>query len=75
MIKRFFMLAIALVFFTVEGYSYIDPGTGSYLVQIILAAFVGASLGVKLFWHKIKAFFSGNKQTETPETPENEESK
>jgi hypothetical protein len=58
MIKRFFILIIVFIFFTVKGYSYIDPGTGSYVVQIIIAAFVGASLGIKLFWDKIKAFFS-----------------
>ncbi|MCP5047974.1 MAG: hypothetical protein GY940_12430, partial [bacterium] len=55
-------------FFTIRGYSYIDPGTGSYLIQIIIAGLVGASLGIKLFWRKIKDFFvnlfSGKKETE-----------
>jgi len=71
MIKRFFMIAIVLIFLTVEGYSYIDPGTGSYLVQIILAGFVGASLGIKIFWTRIKAFFT--KKQDIPETQETSE--
>lgn len=39
-------------------YGYIDPGTGSYIFQIVVAAFVAVSFAVKIFWHKIKAFFS-----------------
>ncbi|UCH98746.1 MAG: hypothetical protein JSV88_23545 [Candidatus Aminicenantes bacterium] len=39
-------------------YGYIDPGTGSYLIQIIIAVIAGAALGVKLSWKKIKRFFA-----------------
>lgn len=34
---------------------YIDPGTGSYLVQVIAAA----ALGVAFFFRNIKNFFLG----------------
>ena len=37
--------------------AYIDPGTGSYVFQIIIAAFVAVSFMVKVYWHKIKGFF------------------
>lgn len=40
---------------------YIDPGSGSYLVQVIVAAALGAAFWIKMSWHRIKAFFSGNK--------------
>ena len=39
--------------------AYLDPGTGSYLFQILIAALVGGLFAVKLFWGKIAAFFSG----------------
>ncbi|MBS1760604.1 MAG: hypothetical protein JST23_10825 [Bacteroidetes bacterium] len=43
---------------------YIDPGTGSYLVQVI----VGAVLGVAFFFRNIKnaiiAFFTRNRKKE-----------
>ncbi len=39
-------------------HAYIDPGTGSYVFQIIIAAFVAVSFMIKVYWHKIKAFFS-----------------
>jgi hypothetical protein len=36
---------------------YIDPGSGSYLVQAIIAALLGAGFFFKNFWVKIKSFF------------------
>jgi hypothetical protein len=36
---------------------YLDPGTGSILLQTIFGVFVGALFGVKLFWHQIKDLF------------------
>ena len=35
-------------------HAYIDPGTGSYLLQIILAALFGLMFALKVFWTKIK---------------------
>jgi len=40
---------------------YIDPGSGSYLVQAIVAAALGAAFWIKMSWHRIKSFFSGHK--------------
>ncbi len=42
--------------FPLFAYGYIDPGTGSYVFQIIIAAFVAVSFAVKVYWHKIKKF-------------------
>jgi hypothetical protein len=49
--------------------AYIDPGTGSYILQLIIAAFVGVSFTVKLFWKRIKKFLWPKKaeKTETPD--------
>lgn len=38
--------------------AYIDPGTGSLIIQILLAVLVGAGFAVKIFWTRIKSFFS-----------------
>ena len=46
---------------------YIDPGSGSYLVQMIIAAILGGMFYIKTIWKRIKLFFSKNK-----EAPENE---
>lgn len=36
--------------------AYLDPGTGSYIFQIIIAAFVGIAFTFKIYWTKIKTF-------------------
>ena len=43
---------------------YIDPGSGSYLVQMIIAGILGALFYFKNLWWKIKAFFTRNKKEE-----------
>lgn len=40
---------------------YIDPGSGSYFIQVIIAAVLGAALYFKNFWLKIKSFFTKHK--------------
>ena len=40
---------------------YIDPGSSSYFVQVIVAALVGAAFWIKMSWQRIKAFFTGTK--------------
>jgi hypothetical protein len=51
------MTAVALaLIFPRRVYGYIDPGTGSYVFQLIIAAFVAVSFAVKIFWHNIKNF-------------------
>lgn len=57
MIKKVIALTVVLLVLTSSVYGYIDPGAGSYLVQVLIAAFVGASLGIKVYWKKIKGLF------------------
>ena len=51
------LLVVILFFFPAQAHAYLDPGTGSYFIQIALAAFVGALFAVRLFWGRIKVFF------------------
>ena len=37
--------------------AYLDPSTGSYIFQIVLAGLMGALFAVKIFWKNLKAFF------------------
>jgi hypothetical protein len=39
-------------------FAYLDPGTGSYLLQLALAGALGASYAVKHFWSRIKGLFT-----------------
>ena len=38
--------------------AYLDPGTGSFLIQLLIAGAVGAAFAVKMFWYKIKTGFA-----------------
>jgi hypothetical protein len=55
------LVAVSLLLWSVplDAQAYIDPGTGSYLVQAIVAAVMGSAMAVKLYWRRIKAWLSG----------------
>ena len=40
---------------------YLDPGTGSLVIQLLLGALLGIGLAVRIFWKKIKVLFTGKK--------------
>ena len=37
--------------------AYLDPGTGSLILQAIIATFAGAVVAISVYWQKIRAFF------------------
>lgn len=39
------------------AYAYIDPGTGSYVIQVAIAFVAGAFFAVKMFGKRAMAFF------------------
>lgn len=49
---------------------YIDPGSGSYLVQAIIAAVLGGLFYFKQKWLKIKYFLGGKKKEQEPDNTE-----
>jgi hypothetical protein len=59
-------LVLGLLLLPVCGYSYIDPGTGSYIIQLLIAAFVGISLSLRIFWKKIKALLPKKEKADKP---------
>jgi hypothetical protein len=40
---------------------YLDPGSGSFLIQLLLAALLGSAFAIKIYWKKIKVLFTGKK--------------
>ena len=40
------------------AFAYLDPGTGSILLQGIIAGVAGVVVVLKLYWYRIKNFFS-----------------
>lgn len=40
-----------------NAFSYIDPGSGSYVLQILIASVLGILTLMKIYWSKLKTFF------------------
>ncbi len=60
--KRYFVWTLALLAAWVlaspgRAQAYLDPGTGSYLFQILIAGLIGGLFAVKIFWVRIRLFF------------------
>ena len=54
------ILAITLIlgqFSISNAFAYIDPGSGSMIVQMLIGTLVGAGIAVKLYWQKIRMKF------------------
>ena len=52
------VLALLHLIFPQKAYAYLDPGTGSYILQLAIAALLGASFAIKIYWRRIKTFFA-----------------
>jgi hypothetical protein len=52
------LAVVLLLIFTRECLAYVDPGGGSFVLQLIVAGLIGAALAVKAFWQNVKRFFS-----------------
>ncbi|MCX6114960.1 MAG: hypothetical protein NTV65_07080 [Proteobacteria bacterium] len=54
--------------------AYLDPGTGSILLQVLLAGFLGALLYIKTFFRMVKSWFvKPKKEDETKDSEEKKE--
>jgi predicted membrane channel-forming protein YqfA (hemolysin III family) len=47
-------LAVLLLGSSPSAFAYLDPGTGSMLLQVILGGIAAVGVALKLFWHKIR---------------------
>ena len=50
-------LVLFYMIFPCKGYAYLDPGTGSYFLQLLIASVLGGLYAIKVFWKNIKTFF------------------
>ena len=52
-----------LLIFAPDAFAYLDPGTGSLIVQSVVAAVAAAGFAIRLYWRRIQAWFKRGKQT------------
>ncbi len=54
----FFTYNIIAIFLIVSNaYAYLDPGTGSFILQAIIGFLAAVSAGFLYYWTKVKNFF------------------
>jgi len=40
-----------------DAFAYIDPGSGTLILQMLAGALIGAGITIKIYWQKIKMKF------------------
>jgi len=64
---NFLAISITLIVFGFEtsAQAYLDPGTGSMVLQLLLGGIAGAVVILKLYWSRFIGLFRGNAQEES----------
>lgn len=70
--QNLLVLALCLCFVP-SASAYLDPGSGSYIVQMIIAGVLGGFYAIKLYWVKIVNFIKGNSAQTDPDEELNHE--
>lgn len=52
---------------------YLDPGSGSFLLQLAIATIVGLAVVLRTQWAKIKRLFGGKSQASEDEESDDEQ--
>ena len=63
--KKIFIINIFILLISNNAHAYIDPGSGSIIIQAILGAIAAVGTTVSIYWTKIKKFFTKNKKNLT----------
>ena len=56
-LRTFILLFIYFFFVNTNAYAYLDPGTGSFILQAIIGFLAAISAGFLYYWNKVKNFF------------------
>lgn len=61
MIKKVLPITILLMVGAQPAFAYIDPGSGSAIMTVIIGVFVAGGVLMKTFWYKIRRFLGLSK--------------
>ena len=67
--RRFQVALAAMVvgMSTSSASAYLDPGTGSMILQILLGGLAGLALAGKLYWHKLLSALGIRREASEPQ--------
>jgi hypothetical protein len=50
----FTILLLSRGFFVSDAYAYLEPGTGSVILQALIGVIAGVLITLKIYWYKLK---------------------
>lgn len=69
----FLLTGIIYGTWTSPAYAYLDPGTGSMILQMLLGGIAGAALAGRFYWNRLLVFIGV--RSEQPAEPTGEDAK
>ena len=76
-LKTLMISSLVLVLILTDvAQAYLDPGTGSFLIQFLLAGLFGVILSIRIFWGSVKSGLLrllGKKKDEPNDKPYNKD--
>ena len=71
-VKKIFVAALwvigGCIGLTAPAHAYLDPGTGSLLLQGLIATIAAGAATASIYWHKVRTFFSGKNEADDAHT-------
>ena len=65
MIRKFLVINFIYLFLTVSSaHAYLDPGTGSIILQGLIAALAAGAVFVKIYWYKLLTLLGIKKKSD-----------
>ena len=62
-----------VVFISQLAHAYLDPGSGSFLFQLIVGALLSGLFAIKIYFRKIKKYIFRNKKSDESNSTEKTE--
>ena len=59
------VITVLLLMMLTDAVAYLDPGTGSMLLQVILGGIAAVGVAIKLYWHKLRVAFGVGKKEDS----------
>ena len=74
MIFKYLFIYFILTLFPTQAFSYFDPGSGSYLIQLFIAFIASCYFFIRNPIQFIKSFFNKNKKDKDEKNKDNSKS-
>ena len=56
--RKMLWATIAALLYVPQAHAYLDPVTGSMLIQGLIGAIAGAAVAIKLYWGRLKSWYA-----------------